>query len=240
MNESIILEKENLKISKDDDSIFKIEFKSSEYSLINSLIKTRIIQGGSTDERYKIITFNANTVKTLEDFRNEKNISQGKKKLSVPDVAKMIHTLSIQLNYLLEYENRTIIGYNEEDIIVINDEKFVFLSSELVTDIDSEGTEMAIISCPFSSNEFFFSPEMLKITEIPSKIHYKTAYFSLGVLLVYMLLEDDDFYKDYLKHKRSEKIIECLNSDPIKNTRIYWFLSRCLVEEAKNRSIILI
>ena len=239
MNESIILEKENLKISK-EESIFKIEFKSSEYSLINSLIKTRIIQGGSTDERYKIITFNANTVKTLEDFRNEKNISQGKKKLSVPDVAKMIHTLSIQLNYLLEYENRTIIGYNEEDIIVINDEKFVFLSSELVTDIDSEGTEMAIISCPFSSNEFFFSPEMLKITEIPSKIHYKTAYFSLGVLLVYMLLEYDDFYKDYLKHKRSEKIIECLNSDPIKNTRIYWFLSRCLVEEAKNRSIILI
>ena len=240
MNESIILEKENLNISKDDDSIFKIEFKSSEYSLINSLIKTRIIQGGSTDERYKTITFNAHTVKTLEDFRNEKNISQGKKKLSVPDVAKMIHTLSIQLNYLLEYENRTIIGYNEEDIIVINDEKFVFLSSELVADIDSEGTEMAIISCPFSSNEFFFSPEMLKITEIPSKIHYKTAYFSLGVLLVYMLLEHDDFYKDYLKHKRSEKIIECLNSDLIKNTRIYWFLSRCLVEEAKNRSIILI
>lgn len=240
MNESIILEKENLKISKDDDSIFKIEFKSSEYSLINSLIKTRIIQGGSTDERYKTITFNANTVKTLEDFRNEKNISQGKKNLSVPDVAKMIHTLSIQLNYLIEYENRTIIGYNEEDIIVINEKKFVFLSSELVANIDSEGTEMAIISCPFSSNEFFFSPEMLKITEIPSKIHYKTAYFSLGVLLVYMLSEDDDFYKDYLKHKRSEKILECLNNHPIKNTRIYWLLSRCLVEESKNRSIILI
>lgn len=240
MNESIILEKENLKISKDDDSIFKIEFKSSEYSLINSLIKTRIIQGGSTDERYKTITFNANTVKTLEDFRNEKNISQGKKNLSVPDVAKMIHTLSIQLNYLIEYENRTIIGYNEEDIIVINDKNFVFLSSELVANIDSEGTEMAIISCPFSSNEFFFSPEMLKITEIPSKIHYKTAYFSLGVLLVYMLLEDDDFYKDYLNHKRSEKILECLNNHPIKNTRIYWLLSRCLVEESKNRSIILI
>lgn len=240
MNESIILEKENLKISKDDDSIFKIEFKSSEYSLINSLIKTRIIQGGSTDERYKTITFNAHTVKTLEDFRNEKNISQGKKNLSVPDVAKMIHTLSIQLNYLIEYENRTIIGYNEEDIIVINDKNFVFLSSELVANIDSEGTEMAIISCPFSSNEFFFSPEMLKITEIPSKIHYKTAYFSLGVLLVYMLLEDDDFYKDYLNHKRSEKILECLNNHPIKNTRIYWLLSRCLVEESKNRSIILI
>ena len=162
MNESIILEKENLKISK-EESIFKIEFKSSEYSLINSLIKTRIIKGGSTDEKYKIITFNANTVKTLEDFRNEKNISQGRKKLTIPDVSKMIHTLSIQLNYLLECENRTIIGYNEEDIIVINDKNFAFLSSELVADIDSEGTEMAIISCPFSSNGISFSGRIIPI-----------------------------------------------------------------------------
>ena len=239
MDEIIILEKENLKISK-EKSTFKIQFKSAEYSLINSLIKTRIIQGGSTDETYKIIIFNAKSVKTLEQLRNERKISEGRKNLSVSDVGKMIRSLVLQLNYLVNCESHTIIGYNEEDIIVINDEKFAFLGSELVANVDSEGTEMARISCPFSANDFFFSPEILKITEIPSKIHYKTAYFSLGILLVYMLLADDEFYKDYLKHKHSEKILESLNSHPIKNTRIYWLLSRCLVEEAKNRSIILI
>jgi len=239
MDKNIILENENLKITN-ERSIFKIELKQSAYSLINSLIKTRIIQGGSTDETYKVIIFNAKSVKSLDEFINERMISQGRKNLSVSDIAKMIITLTQQLSYLIECESHTIIGYNVKDIIVINDEKFAFLGRELVANIDVEDNEMATISWPFSVNEYFFSPEILKITEIPSKIHYKTAYFSLGILLVYMLLADDGFYKDYLQHKHSEKILECLNSHPIKNTRMYWLLSRCLVEEAKNRSIILI
>jgi hypothetical protein len=232
----IILENDNLKIFK-EHSTFKIEFNSVAYELINSLIKTRIIQGGSTNETYKMIIFNARSVKSLAQFINDRKISQGTRNLSVQDVAKMIRTLTVQLNYLLDCEYKTIIGYNPADIIVINDEKFAFLGSELVLNIDYD---MAIISYPFSTNDFYFSPEILKISEIPSKIHYKTAYFSLGILLIYMLLGDDEFYKDYLKHKHSEKILESLNSHPVKNTRIYWLLSRCLVEEPKNRSIILI
>jgi len=239
MDKNIILENENIKIIN-EMSNFKIELKQSAYLLINSLIKTRIIQGGSTDETYKVIIFNAKSVKSLEEFINERTISRGRKNLSVSDIAKMIITLTKQLNYLIEYESHTIIGYNVRDIIVINDEKFAFLGGELVANIDIEDDEMATISSPFSVNDFFLSPEILTITEIPSKIHYKTAYFSLGILLVYMLSGDDDYYKDYLKHKRSEKILECLNGHPVKNTRIYWLLSRCLVEEAKNRSIIII
>ena len=50
----------------------------------------------------------------------------------------------------------------------------------------------------------------------------------------------DEFYKDYLKHQKPEKIIEHLNSHPIKGTKLYWLLSRCLVKESKNRSILLI
>ena len=240
MDEKIILEGENVKITS-ENSIFKIEFKYSSYPLINSLIKTRLIQGGSTDETYKRIRFKAGSVKTLDEFKNDKMISQGRKNLLVSDVANMVRSLSAQLNYLITKQSHTILGYNPTDIIVINDEKFAFLGSELVANIDTdEGYEMATISCPFSTSDFFVSPELLKIKEIPSTIHYKTAYFSLGLLLIYVLLEDDDFYKDYLKHKQSEKILESLNSHPVKNTRIYWLLSRCLVEEAKNRSIILI
>lgn len=240
MDEKIILEREDIRITN-KNSIFKIEFKYAIYSLINSLIKTRIIQGGSTDETYKKIIFKATSVKTLEEFKNEKMISQGKKNFLVPDIANMIRSLSSQLNYLVTREFQTIIGYNPLDIIVINNERFAYIGSELILNIDTdEEYEMATISCPFSTNDFFVSPELLKITEIPSKIHYKTAYFSLGILLIYVLLADDEFYHDYLKHKHSEKIIELLNNHPIKNTRIYWLLSRCLVEEPKNRSIILI
>ena len=239
MDERTILEGENVKISS-KNSIFKIEFKLSAYSLINSLIKTRIIQGGSTDETYKTIIFKAYSVKTLEEYKNDKMKIQGKNNLSISDLSNVIYSLSIQLNYLLTIESHTIIGYNPSDIIVINEKKFAYIGSELVANIDVEDNLMATISCPFSTSDFFVSPELLKIKEIPSKIHYKTAYFSLGILLIYMLLGDDDFYLDYLKHKHSEKLLESLNSHPIKNTRIYWLLSRCLVEEPKNRSIILI
>lgn len=237
MDKNKIFEGENVKIYN-EDSIFKIEFKYSAYSLINSLIKTRIIQGGSTDESYKIVTFKANSVKSLEDYNR---LTHGKKICLVSDLANMVRTLSIQLNYLISIESHTIIGYNPSHIIVINDDKFVFIGSELVANIDVEDNLMATISCPFSTSDFFVSPELLKIKEIPSKIHYKTAYFSLGILLIYMLLGDDEFYRDYLKEKYSENcLLESLNSHPVKNTRIYWLLSRCLVEEPKNRSIILI
>lgn len=239
MEENIILEGENIKITS-ENSIFKIEFKYAAYSLINSLIKTRIIQGGSTDETYKRIIFKGKSVKSLEEFKKEKMISQGKKNFVVSDVVNMIRCLSEQLNYLIEMENGTIIGYNPSDIIVINDEKFAFIGSELVANIDVEDDKNATITCPFSTSDFFISPELLKIKEIPSKINYKTAYFSLGILLIYVLLGDDEFYEDYLKHKHSEKMLQSLNNHPIKNTRIYWLLSRCLVEEPKNRSIILI
>lgn len=241
MNKNKIFEGENVKIYNSEDSIFKMEFKYSAYSLISSLIKTRIIHGGSTDESYKTVTFKARSVKSLEDYKNSNMISHGKKICLVSDLANMVRTLSIQLNYLISIESHTIIGYNPSHIIVINDDKFVFIGSELVANIDVEDNLMATISCPFSTSDFFVSPELLKIKEIPSKIHYKTAYFSLGILLIYMLLGDDEFYRDYLKEKYSENcLLDSLNSHPVKNTRIYWLLSRCLLEEPKNRSIILI
>jgi hypothetical protein len=236
MNETIVLKGDNVKIIN-EKGIYTIEFKFSSYSLINSLIKTRIIQSGSTDGTYKTIIFKAQSVKTLDEYQNEHMKSQGKKNMLISNLAKMIRTLSTQLHYLIKQESSTIIGYNKSDIIVINDEKFAFLGSELVSTIDSG---MTTISSPFSTKDFFVSPELLKIKELPSKISFKTAYFSLGLLFVYMLLADDEFYIDYLNHKNPKIILELLNNNPVKNTRIYWLLSRCLLEQPKDRSILLI
>jgi hypothetical protein len=80
---------------------------------------------------------------------------------------------------------------------------------------------------------------MLKIKELPSHVHYKTSYFSLGCLLLYALIEED-FYTEYLKEIKCEKIHEYLKNLPFKNTKLYWLLSRCLVEEPEKRSIIFI
>jgi serine/threonine protein kinase len=149
----------------------------------------------------------------------------------------MISSLTQQLSHLITKESQTIIGYAPENIIVLNDNTFAFLDSELVAEIDPVGKEMAIISCPFKVTDFFASPEILKITELPSYVHYKTSYFSLGCLLLYALTEcREDFYKEYLK----DKLHEYLNGLHFKNTKLYWLLSRCLVEDPEKRSILFI
>jgi len=235
MEEKIL--NENVKITK-DNNIYQIEFKVSKYELINSLLKTRIIQGGSTDETYKRIYFKADEVKTFKQYKRDKKANTGKPVLSISELAKLIRCLVIQLNYLIEIEKQTILGYNPEDILVINDEKFAYIGSELISKID-EATSCVMITCPYSRKDFFFSPEMLIIKEIPSYIHFKTSYFSLGLLLIYAVLEED-FYTEYINDIKIENILNILNNHPIKNTKLYWLLSRCLVEEAKDRSIILL
>ena len=228
---------DNVKILKKND-IYKIEFKTMQYELINSLLKTRIINGGSTDESYKFIYLKANKVITLKEYQNENKVKNGKLGILVSDAVKMLRSLVLQLNYLISKESCTILGYAPEEIIVINDEKFAYLGSELVAKIDEE-SNMAMISCPYSTSDFFVSPELLKIKELPSYVHFKTAYFSLALLIIYMLLGDREFYTEYLNHKHSENILSFLNNHPVKHSKFYWLLSRCLVEDAKDRSIIL-
>ncbi len=234
-----IIKSENYEIFKLENSIYKIYFRYTAYSLVNSLVKSKLIMGSSTDETYKTITFKAESVKSLRQYLQDNEIRTGKKSMSISEASKMLNSLVMQLSYLLDNASDTILGYTPENIIVINDEKFAFLGSEFVANFD-EVTEMAMICCPFLPKDFFFSPEIIRIKELPSYIHYKTSYFSLACLIIYALLGDDEFYTEYLRHKQIEQIMEYLDNHPIKQTKIYWLLSRCLVEEPNNRSILLI
>lgn len=233
--EEIIIN-DNIKIKK-NKSIHTITFRYTAYLVIKSLIKTHIIPGASADGDYNSVKFAAQSVKTLEQFKDEQRKKNGKNVLTVPDIAKMVRSLVMQLDYLITNERHTFLGYNPKEIIVINDEKFAYLGSEFIANFDVN-TNLALISCPFSYKDFFFSPELLAVTELPAHIHYKTSYFSLALLLLHSLLETNDFYMDYLKYRKPEKILEILNNHPLKDTRIYWLLSRCLIEEPKARSII--
>jgi len=234
-----IISNDNLSITK-DKQLYNLEFKYPSYEIINSLLKTRIIRDGITDDTYKFISFKATTVKTLEQYQEYHKKKYKKINFMVHEVAHMIRSLTIQLDYLLNIENSTILGYNPKEIIVIDDEKFAFLGSELVAKIDTEGSEMAMISCPFSK-EHFFSPEMLIIKEIPSYVHFKSCYFSLACLIIYVIESNDDFYKIYLNEDHNpEKILDPLKNHPIKDTKIYWLLCRCLKDEPSERSLIYI
>jgi hypothetical protein len=235
----IIFENEYLSIIK-EGRLYKIEFESPSPEIANSLLKTRIIRDGTINDSYQILYFKALKVRTLKQYQEYHKECSGKKNFTVNQIALMVRSLTIQLEYLLTYENQTLLGYNPEEIIVIDDEKFAFLGSELVAEIDSGGSSLAIISCPFSSSEFYFSPEILKIKEIPSYVHYKTCYFSLACLLIYCIEGNDEFYKNYINDININKLIEILENYPIKDTKIHWIIKRCLKEIPEDRSIIYI
>ena len=206
--------------------IFKINFAYPSRALINSLIKTKIIQGGTATDDYKTLQFKANTVTTL--IRNK----------TAAFAAQMTSSLATQLNYLITSESRTIIGYAPENIIVINGKKSAFIGSEWVVEL--EGT-MFQLTYPFGPHDFFVSPELFKVKELPAYVHYKTAYFSLACLIAHVLLgTEHEYYNEYLKNKNPETILTYLNNHSINGTKLYWLLSRCLVDDPRKRSILYI
>jgi len=239
MEKKIILKHNEYKIIYNNNNIYSIEFKYTSYSLINSLLKTRLIRGGSTDEFYKTITFKAESIKTINQYLNDNMKKYNKTNMLISQAAKAIYSLTKQLEYLINIESKTIIGYNPNDIIIINDEAFILLNSELITEIDQE-TELITITWPFSTIDFFVSPELVKIKEIPSQIHFKSVYFSFACLIIYFLLGDDEFYTNYLKTTEPKEVLNGLDNHLIKGTKLYWFLSRCLTQSVKDRCLLLL
>ena len=206
--------------------IFKINFAYPSRALINSLIKTKIIQGGTATDDYKTLQFKANTVTTL--IRNK----------TAAFAAQITSSLATQLNYLITAESRTIIGYAPENIIVINGKKSAFLGSEWVVEL--EGT-MFQLTYPFGPHDFFVSPELFRVKELPSYVHYKSAYFSLACLIAHVLLgPENEYYQEYLKNKNPETILTYLTNSSINGTKLYWLLSRCLINDPRKRSILYI
>jgi hypothetical protein len=242
MEESMheIYKTDGARIKVDDQTgIFRIEFIHPCPSLIRSLLKTKLIQGGTSTGDYRTIQFKAASVKSLAQFQSDLKTATGAPNLPISIAAHLTAGLTQQLKYLVSTESRTIIGYAAENVIVINDKKFAYLGSEFVSEIDAL-TPHTQISYPFSPADFFVSPELLKITDLPTQVHYKTAYFSMACLIIYTLLSNTEFYTEFLRHKQADKIIAALHPHPINGTKLYWLLSRCLLDNPERRTVLLI
>lgn len=218
-----------------DSIAFQITFSSTNEVVVQSLIKTRLLPGAYTNEHFSMVRFKADTVKPLTTFQQERTTS-------VAQVAKMIRCLSKQIAYLLETEHCVYMGFHPNNVLIINNEVFLYVvGSEWVVPCDPD-TNQVTISCPFTTADFFVSPELRTITSLPAEVHFKMAYFSFACLLLSVILRGDNtFYEEYLTHKREPKeMLDLLARHPIKDTRIFWLLSRCLVEDPTKRSIILL
>ena len=240
---NIIIKNDNFYISRDqsDNQTFTVFFDSYNEALIKSLTKTRIILGATTTEKYRSLTFKATSVLTFFDFQKELERENKSLKLTYNLALKMTYNLVTQLNYLITQFSKTFLGFSPKNLIIIDKSKFVYLCDEFLLDIikNGENGEKLLIKSPFTRDDFFFSPELLSVKEIPSFVNYKVSYFSLGYLILYTLLGDDS-YSDNEDLQEKEKNSHRMTTLSIKNTKLYWLLERCLVEEPKNRSILFI
>jgi hypothetical protein len=198
-----------------------------------------IILGATTTEKYKTLSFKAISVQTFSDFQCE--LERKNKSLKIPYnlVLKMTHNLVTQLNYLITQFSNTFLGFSPKNLIIIDKSKFIYLCDEFLLDIikNGENGEKILIKSPFTRDDFFLAPELLRVKEIPSFVNYKVSYFSLGYLILYTLLGDNIDSEDL---QEKDTITHQMTTLSIKNTKLYWLLERCLIEEPKNRSILFI
>ena len=219
-----ILSTDNFSICKNEkNTLFSIEFQEGSKSLINSLIKTKLIIASCIGDEYKSVSFIASSVKSLKKFLLKKE------NINYENALKIILSLTKQFQYLITKEHLCFYEYIIENIIVIDDEKFVYISNEDLLEL-SESNKIQFVK-PFN-REGFISPELLKINSIPTELNYKTIYYSLGALIVYFLFDkninNDDIHD-------LNKILK-----PIEGTKLFGLLNKCLFEEANIRSIIYI
>jgi len=181
------------------------------------------------DDEDTSITFTAETVVTLTRF-----LTKGK--LTNKKTIKMINDLSRQIAYL-ETNRFAFYGYNLDDILVINNNTFFIANIKHLLDIKKD-------NCIYFYNPidrpYFSNFELNKLTKLPSKIDYRSSYYSLGALIlfcmtnVYIFAEIQDI--EYVDVDIDiDKILT-----PIAHTKMYWFLKRCFNKKSEDRILLFI
>lgn len=197
------------------------EFEYQLYYIIEKMLKS-----SHYDDETNSIFFSAENVIPLKTYI----INKKDKKLSYATCIKLIDDLSKQL-FCLNNLGYGIYGFDINDILII-DNTFIFCSTQYLLELENNH----IIFTSIIKKPYFSNPELFKLTSLPSKINNNCCYYSLGLLVVFLLMNK------YLlvgnEFKTSKEIDNILQ--PIYNTKIYWFLKRCLDDDINNRKLLLV
>jgi hypothetical protein len=183
----------------------------------------KILKNAYYDSDASSIFFSAESVFPFKQYLLEHN------KKYIHSI-KIIDELTKQIFYLKKM-GYGFYGFDINDILVIDD-IFIFCSAEhLLPIVDDNIIFYSPIKTPY-----FSSPEILELTTLPSEINYKCSYYSLGALVVFCLLNKYLLVGNEIKSLEEVEVI----LSPLYNTKIYWFIKRCLEENVDKRVLLLI
>ena len=144
---------------------------------------------------------------------------------------KMIDDLTRQMISLKQL-GYSFYGFDIQDILTI-DEHFIFCSTRHILPLTEEDNILFYVP---PHKPYFSNPELNQLTSLPSEINHKCSYYSLGVLTVFYLLNNYLLVANEIKTQ--EEIDGVLK--PIYNTKVYWFIKRCLADKVDERVMLLI
>jgi hypothetical protein len=208
--------------NKSVENVCKIRINNPSNPLLSSIKKTNLLVGVSINNFFTEITFQAHSVFPLKEFIKKNNWRYEK-------TLELILSLTKQIFYLKKQEN-SYYGLDLDLIVVINENIFLQISTELLVPLTKEHIQL---HSPFSK-KIFISPELFYLYKLPDSIHFKTIYYSIGSLCIYLL-----FQKKLYENENIDIDIKSVLS-PIQNTKLYWFLLRTLEKDIEKRSLLYI
>jgi hypothetical protein len=203
-----------------------------KYDIYLSISETDILSNTFYDDDYddykqeskEYIIFTAETVDTLTSF-----LKKSGNKLTMDQSIKMINDLSKQFAYL-ELSNFAFYGFDLDDILVINESIFFIANTRYLLDIEETNIHFyRPIVLPY-----FSSPEVVKLTNLPSKVNYRSSYYSLGSLILFCLLN-----QHITSELKTGATVDTM-LQPICHTKMYWFLKRCFLPNSEKRILLFI
>uniref|UniRef100_A0A6C0JHG4 Protein kinase domain-containing protein n=1 Tax=viral metagenome TaxID=1070528 RepID=A0A6C0JHG4_9ZZZZ len=177
----------------------------------------------NTSNTSKSILFKALSIETFERFIEKQKNKNGTNKLTYNVLLNIIYSLSKQISYLLNKESKCFYKLDISNILVIDEQKFVYLSYEHLKDVKENKIH---IYSPISKTSGYISPELQVAKSIPILVSYKTIFYSLGLLILHNISEDET------------DINELNKLHTINGTKLFYFLKRCLVEESDKRFLL--
>ena len=206
-----------------------IEFNKPQNILINSLIKSGLLNNAIAEDNYKNVYFKCSSMCLLQDIFE---------KLKPINIYKMIYDISSQMRYLLEDQNSVFIGFDPRHILIVNEDTYLYINGEHLEKIDNQ--ENIEIKYPPNSQDYILAPELYEISDLPCKINYKCSYYSIGILYLYMFKTIETKNMQKIDANDEEEITQLLKNLSINHTKIYYFLQRCLQKNPVNRQILFV
>ena len=227
-----------IKLSSKSASLYEIKNDASPF-LIESISGNVVVNVNAANRNS--VTVEAADVLTMRDY-----LKRCRHATELYAALRLVHNLGKQMQALIS-AGRSIACLGVDDVVVIThrdsdafvhdsindpdstlgnsrmDPQFLFLNDRLIFELDEDGT--LIVDHALKPKHAFMSPELSEWLpqqsqqQPQSQLHFKTIYYSVAQLVIYFLLN-----VDRIPHEADD--LAYLN--PIKSTKLYWFLLRCL------------